>query len=394
MKKRHAIRTISTLFVLTFGSLSFAGTDNIYQWADAVTETEDRGTSILIIPMNGQTLTDIRGEVYKELQDDIKQLNPDLIVVEIDCKDAKDVFYQQMGWFNPKEIGQFEGMTDNLPAVAKVFRMHLKDIEQVAYVKDSMGAITPLTLSWERIYMEPTARLTGTMQLAGRYSKIEDENVRGKMRTAWTLLGSILGGYGNRDEDLMLALVDPEKLLSGTWNGKKVDWSNDLNGDFTIDPYTNMVPRFSATYAEELGISEATVDSLNDVLLLNNIREYHIVGEEITKQLNDYIKNWRTNLQKAKLLWGDYQQQNGWAAGDQRTRWLSKNKTTIKSLMGICKKYPAVTLRMGFDPKLKNLENIIEEIEKELRRGGGSPGGGGSSGPPKMGNVLEEDVTK
>jgi hypothetical protein len=47
-----------------------------------------------------------------------------------------------------------------------------------------------------------------------------------------------------------------------------------------------------------------------------------------------------------------------------------------------------------FDPKLKGLENIIEEIEKELRRGGGSRGGGGSSGPPKMGNTLEEDTTK
>ena len=394
MKKRHALRTLSTLFVLTMWGISYAESDNIYEWADAVTETEDRGTSVLIIPMNGQTLTDIRSEVYEAVQDDIKQLNPDLIVVEIDCKDAKDIFYQKMGWFNPKEIGRFEGMTENLPAVAKVFRMHLKDIEQVAYVKDSMGAITSLTLSWERIYMEPTARLTGTMELASRYSGIADENVRGKMRTAWTLLGSILGGYGNRDEDLMLAFVDPEKVLSGTWNGKKVDWFKHLNGDFIIDDSPDMVLDFSATQAEELGISEATVNSLNDVLLLNDIREYHIVGEEITKQLNGYVKNWRTNLQKAILLWGDYQQQTGWAAGDERTRWLSKNKTTIKSLMGICKKYPAVTIRMGFDSKLKNLENIIEEIEKELRRGGGSRGGGGSSGPPKMGNALEEDATK
>ena len=94
-------------------------------------------------------------------------------------------------------------------------------------------------------------------------------------------------------------------------------------------------------------------------------------------------------------MWGDYRQQTGWAAGDERTRWLTKNKTTIKSLMGICKKYPAVAIRMGFDPKLKDLESIIEEIEKELRRGGGSRGGGGgSSGPPKMGNALEEDASK
>jgi len=387
MKKHHAIFTLSTLFALTYASFTFADDDNIYKWADAVTETENRGTSVLIIPMNGQTLTDIRSEVYADVQDDIKQLNPDLIVVEVDCKDAKDIFYQQMGWFDSKEVGRFEGETKNLPAVAEVFRMHLKDIDQVVFVKDSMGAITPLTLSWERIYMKPTARLTGTMELASRYSGIADQNVRGKMRTAWTLLAPILGEYGNRDEDLMLALVDPEKVLSGRWNGKKVEWFNHLKADFVIDNSPDMVPGFSATQAEELGISEATVDSLNDLLLLHDIREYHIVGEEITKQLDDYIKNWRANLRRAKLLWGDYQQQSGWATGNERKRWLSKNINTIKSLIGICRKYPAVTLRMGFDPKLRNLENILEEIEKELRRPGGGGGGGSGkgSGPPKRG---------
>jgi len=366
--------------------ISSASDDNISNWADAVTETENRGASILIIPMSGQTLTDIRGEIYADIQEDIKTLNPDLIVIEIDCKDAQDIFYQQMGWFNPKEIGKFEGETKNLPAVAKVFRIHLKDIEQIALVKDSMGSITPLTLSWKKVYMTPDARLTGTLALAARYSGIADENVRGKMRTAWTLLGSILGGYGNRDPDLMLSLVDPEKFLSGTWNGRKVDWFNHLEADFVVDPSNEMVPGFSATQAEELGISEATVDSLNDMLLLNDIREYHIVGEDITKELNDYVKNWRSNLKKAETLWGDYQQQSEWATGNERKRWLVKNKNTIKALIGICKKYPAVQIRMGFDPKLSGLKNILEEIERELRKpsgptqGGGGPSMGGGGG--------------
>ncbi|MBC8203249.1 MAG: hypothetical protein H8E91_05415 [Planctomycetes bacterium] len=389
MNKRHVSLILGALLSVPFTSISFANDDKISAWADAVTETEDRGTSVLIIPMSGQTLTDIRGEVYADLQEDIKTLNPDLIVIEIDCKDAKDIFYQQMGWFNPKEIGRFEGETKNLPAVAKVFRVNLKDIEQVAFVKDSMGSITPLTLSWEKIYMTPDARLTGTLALAARYSNISDENVRGKMRTAWTLLASILGGYGKRDPDLMLALVDPEKFLSGTWNGRNVEWFNHLDADFYVDNSNEMVPGFSATQAEELGISEATVDSLNDVLLLNDIREYHIVGEEITEELNDYVSDWRSNLKKAQTLWGDYEQQRGWAAGEERVRWLVKNKNTIKSLIGICKKYPAVRIRMRFDPKLQQLENILEEIERELRkpstptRGGGGPSMGGGGGGMK-----------
>ena len=234
MNKQHVSLILGTLLSVTPVSITFGNDDNISSWADAVTETEDRGTSVLIIPMNGQTLTDIRAEVYADIQEDIKALNPDLIIIEIDCNEGKDIFYQQMGWIDRQEIGEFSGMAENLPAVAKVFRLHLKDIEQIAFVKDSMGTITPLTLSWEKIYMTPTARLIGTTKLAERYLNISDENVRGKMRSAWINMGSILGEYGKRDPDLTLAFVDPERLLSGTWNGKHVDWFNHTQGDFPI----------------------------------------------------------------------------------------------------------------------------------------------------------------
>jgi hypothetical protein len=382
MNQQHIFFAIILIVSTLVTSTLSASDDTIHAWADAVRETENRGDSILVIPMTGQTLTDIRAEVYAELTEDIKTLNPDLIVIEIDCKDAKDIFYSQMRWYDRKETGQFAPMAENLPAVAKVFQLHLKDIQQIAFVKDSMGAITPLTLSWEKVYMTPTARLYGTMKLAERYLGIGDPNVRGKMRSAWTNMGSILGGYGKRDPDLTLAFVDPELVLSGSWNGKKVDWFNHTNADFVVDGSPDSVIGFSATQAEELGISEATVDSLDDVLLLNDIREYHIVGEEITKELNDYVKNWRNNFKKAKLLWGDYQQQSGWATGNERKRWLVKNKNTIKSLIGICKKYPAVTIRMGFDPQLTGLDNILEEIERELRKPSGPTGRGGG---PSMG---------
>lgn len=390
MIKQSTTFKLSLLLSIAFaGNICLASDDTIYSWADAVTETENRGSSVLIIPMNGQTLTDIRSEIYEDLTEDIKSLNPDLIVVEIDCSIAKDEFHAMMGWVDREELGKFAGMADNLPAVAKVFRQKLKNIEQVAFVKNSMDAITPLTLSWERIYMKPDAWLTGTMGLAQRFAGIADPNVRGKMRSAWVNLGSILGEYGNRDEDLMLALVDPAKMLSGRWDGKQVEWFDHTNGDFIVDGSAEMVPFFTATQAEELCISEATVNSLNDVLLLNDIREYHIVGEEITDSLNGYVNDWRNSYAKAKELWGDYRQQDGWATGNQRKRWLVKNKATIKSLMGICKRYPAVTIRMGFDPDLRGLENILDEIEKELRRptgptrGGGGPSMGGGGGGMK-----------
>ncbi|MBC8522745.1 hypothetical protein H8D29_02350 [PVC group bacterium] len=370
--------------VLVFTNTLLATDDGIDIWADAVTETEDRGTSVLIIPIVGQTLTDIRGETYEELEEEIKALNPDLIVIEINCSDAQDEFYEMMGWIDPRERGMLDSMAENLPTVAEVFHLHLKDIDQVAYVKDSTGVATILTLSWEHIYLEPTARLTGTFELARRYANIPNDDVRNKMRSAWTNIGPILGGYGNRDPALMLSLVDPERYLSGRWHGKTVQWFGGFNGDFVVDGSPQMVPRFSATLAQELRISEATVESLNDVLLLNDVREYHIVGEEITNSINDYVSNWRKAFSNAKTLWGDYRQQRDWARGAERLRWLVANKNTIKKLLGIYRNYPAVELRLGVSKK--QLEQILEQIEKELRqpraprRGGGPSMGGGGGG--------------
>jgi hypothetical protein len=395
MNLRHLLFALILIVSTLVTSTVSASDDTIHAWADAVRETTDRGASILIIPMAGQTATDIRTDIYEGFEEDIKQLNPDLIVIEINCSESIDEFYGAMSWIDFDERGLMMGIAENLPSIAEMFRTRLKNIKQVAYVKDSEGIATLLTLSWDRIYMEPTAQLTGTYLLARQWGHYEDEDVRNKMRGAWTINGKILAQKGLRSPALLLSLVDPQNLLSGRWDGKRVEWFDHKNGDFVLDRSVETVPRFTATQAEELCISEATVNSLDDVLLLNDIREYHIVGKEITNELNKYVKDWRKGLTRAQELWGDFQQQAGWATGDQRKRWLVKNKNTIMSLKGICRKYPAVTYRMymkhraPFDPdnKLYGLDKIVEEIERELRkpdgparRGGGPSLGGGGGG--------------
>ena len=52
------------------------------EWSDSVVQTEEEGPGILIIPMYGQMHTDISSELYEGLAERIKEVDPDLIVIE------------------------------------------------------------------------------------------------------------------------------------------------------------------------------------------------------------------------------------------------------------------------------------------------------------------------
>ena len=104
MKKQPMIVHVCRHILIPIVGLSFAyatfgqtqqQTPNPLQWSDSVVETEEEGTSVMIIPMDGQMHTDIRHDVYDDLVDRIKEINPDLIIVEMLSMDWKNNFQDQ-----------------------------------------------------------------------------------------------------------------------------------------------------------------------------------------------------------------------------------------------------------------------------------------------------------
>ena len=370
-----------TLVLLTASSAFAFQDDSNVLWSDSVVQTESDGPSILIIPMQGQMHSDIHNSVLAPLADRIKEAKPDYILIEMLSRDWRNEFHKLMGWGDREEFSGYD--KGDIMEIAKLFHVELKDIEQVIWVQDASGASSILALSWPTIYMSNDGYLHATMGVSRQFDYINAADTHGKIREAALAHTKALALYGNRSPELLRAFADPEVPLSGTWIGKKVKWEENLLGDFVIDAGEGM-PHLTATTSTEVGISVGNVQTRNDVLLAMGIREYHLVGEDITSEITAHSEKWRKDFVKAADAWLDAEQYGRWAAGGDAARYMRKQIGELQRLLKMMKKSPAVAMRMGrkYRIQVNQLEKMIEQLEEMLDNvrngggGGGRPGGG------------------
>ncbi|MGY8757653.1 MAG: hypothetical protein ACKVLC_09815, partial [Phycisphaerales bacterium] len=144
------------------------------------------------------------------------------------------------------------------------------------------------------------------------------------------------------------------------------------------------MPHLTATTSTEVGISVGNVQTRNDVLLAMGIREYHLVGEDITSEITAHSEKWRKDFVKAADAWLDAEQYGRWAAGGDAARYMRKQIGELQRLLKMMEKSPAVAMRMGRKYRIQanQLEKMIEQLEEMLDNlrngggGGGRPGGG------------------
>ena len=356
--------------------------------------TQDKGTSVLIIPMNGQMSTDINIDAYQPLLHKIKELNPDLIIIKMFCQDFRDEYYakQRRGDRKEKNGYDYESVKD----LVRLFRIKLKDIPQVMWIQDSCGGSSVLTFGWPVIYMSNDAKLQGTHDLARNWTYLKGLDTYGKMYQAFTAHVKNVAEIGGRSHDFIMTFVDPERTVSGKYEGREVVWKEGLDGYLVFDGGPS-VPNINASDAEQFAISKATVQGLNEILISEGIREYHLVGEDLTKSIEDYKITWRKDLDKAIDLWTDSQQYATWATGEDTERYLRQQLKAIEQTLRIIKKWEAVSLRMMREFRIskdgargtQDLRDLIKQLEEKLRslrdsedtgRGRGGGGLAGSSG--------------
>ena len=408
MTIRHKI-TITTICLLTTlanGFVSEVSADSPVadnRFFDSVVETSEEGPSILIIPMEGQMHTDIHHSVFASVADRIKTLNPDLILIEIFSRDWKNDWTQMMGqgnpWYqDPDELNRFY-IADDLLDIGVVFNVELKDLKKIAWVKDSSGPSTILALSFPTIYMSPDARLQGTFAATRSAYGIKNEDTRGKILEFNQAHIEPLANYAERNSALLRAFIDPVEKLSGTWKGKKVKWQNDTGGNFIVDD-GNGVPRLTATQATEVGISRAITSTRDAVLLAEGIREYHIVGQDITDEILAQKTKWRSDYEKLLESMSDAEIYMDLANGEQTAKYLRSQMNAYKKVLRMLNSSPGykggaplgIALRANLKPRIdaRTLERWIEQIEERLEQlrnndGGGRGGGGRGGGRPGSG---------
>ena len=394
MQKISILLCSALLMLGLFSPVANAQNDDAMELSfSSVSLTKDKGTSVLIIPMNGQMSTDITIDPYESLFTKIEELNPDLIVFEMFCQDFATEFLQTQGRGDRKEFNGYD--PDAVKELVRLFRVRLKDIQQVMWIQDSCGGSSVLTFGWPDIYMSKDAKLQGTHNLARNWNYIDREKpTYHKMYNAWTAHAKNVAEIGGRSHDFIMTFVDPERTVSGKYEGREVVWKRGLDGNLVFDGGPN-VPNIDASDAEQFAISKATVQDLNDILLSEGIRQYHLVGEDVTKSIEEYKISWRKSLDKATNYWIDSQQYETWAQGEDTERYLRKQLTAVKQTLKLLERWKAVSFRMMREFGISkdgargtlDLRKLIKDLEEKLRKlresedtGRGGRGGGGLAG--------------
>ena len=342
-----------------------------------------------VIPIRGQMNTDIRSEVYSGIAEEIaaSEKKPDVLIFKLNSEDKGETLRaKMMGDFDPMEAGMLN--MDDSEALLRHFRVGpLRDIRQVLWIEDAVGTSSLLAMGWDEIYMMPEARLGGMIQVLMQSGAAgwADSQVRAKMMAAW--LGHAKGHfeYGGQPMELADAMLDPRYYLTASWKGREVEWRLNKPGDYTVDGSDRATTQFTAEKAEQFCLSSGTADSLADLALLLNYREFEEFDGQAKTKVDSYIEGWRKVLEVSEDLWLEYQDLRNWATGADAMSYLAQARGVLLKILRNMKKYEAVQVRLarsiGITPGyLEDQIAIIDEQLKQMRQGGGGGARGGGAG--------------
>jgi uncharacterized membrane protein YgcG len=340
--------------------------------------------------MKGQMGTDINESIYREMVDDIREEDPDYLLIVMDCRDFDEPRTMASVALDPDERGlSGSEFLDMYRELVSLFHDELGDIPQVLWIDDSVGISSVIAMSWKDMYMKPTGRFGGISGTRA-FFEMSDFEKQAKYREAY--LGWLKGfvEYGGYALELIDAMVLPQEKLSATWKGREVDWSLDTNGEYIVDSSEEFSANFYAKDAEDLCLTKGTAENLDDLALLLGIREHRSLEGEGEELFEDYREDWRRLLDNCHQWWEDYSKYMSWAS-DNPLAYLGKAKRSIERILAATKRYRAVEIRVMMELGVSqfDLETIIENLEiqiRRLRQGGSAGGGGGGRGGGGGGN--------
>ena len=178
--------------------------------------------------------------------------------------------------------------------------------------------------------------------------------------------------------------------LSASFKGREVVWSLTDQGEYLVDNDEERTAEFRAKLADDLGISDGTVENLDDLAFLLGYREYRVLNDEDDSLVTDYVEDWRRTFENTKTLWDDYFQHIGWASGDQALKWTGRAKNDVEKIIRGIERYKAVEIRWRTDLRTQKLDLkiLVEQLKEQiraLRQGGAGRGTGGRRGGTGIG---------
>jgi len=172
-------------------------------------------------------------------------------------------------------------------------------------------------------------------------------------------------------------MIEPQHKLGVKFEGRNTIWSNDLAGTvWTIDGNDKGVAMFDSDSAENVMLSQGTVEDLDDLMFLLGYREFERAasGEELHER---YVEDWRRAYERCDEWRKDIRDRGGNSVAD-----LGAQRGLWEKILGSMRRYPAVEARLQREWGMSafDVETQIEQIKEAIRRARQNDRNGGSRG--------------
>lgn len=363
-------------------------------------------TKVYWVELKGEFGVDIAETPLRQAVRDAQNNKADVLLVSLENDWSEGI--QDLP--SDPEIGEFDELfrAEKFAPILSTELMETFDSppKVVFWVKQAMGGAAFLPMVARTIYFAPEGRMGGIGNLSTMFGSIGDEMVRQKqysLRMAHAEGMAILGGHDYR---IMRAMARIEYVLSMRFEGGRavllermpqgpdevlLTWDGkEPNRDTIRDRATGEgkdVLTLNAKLAQDLGISQGTAESIDDLMYKMDLSRS---GEVVRGNSQAIFQQWRRGLDSAKRTirenlrkFAETQVQGDFT---ERTKARGTQQRLLQEILDLLNRYDESISRrwrgQNGVPQPQDLRLRIEtlKIEQLLDGPGGGGGGGGGGG--------------
>ncbi len=344
--------------------------------------SDPNAATVYYVEFRGGLGRELAVSPLREIVKDVKSHQPDYLIIKVDM----DFKVQNM---DVKEYGhlfdQFSMMNDMVPVLTddiNLDRSWKKKPKLVFWVRKAMGGVAFLPFVSDTIFYTSDAKQGGVGYLDRLAEGVGDEVVRQKQRSLRLARAEGLAARGGHDPRIIRAMTwssltfsysmvggkpviyqgnEGDHILTDDGIGDRADTMEDI-----VRGRGNDVLTLNAELAYNLGISDGTADSLEDVVrYLGIARNYKLVDHRAKRILDgwaDGVSNAERNFRRLLRNYINVQVQGNY---DERTRARGQQRNLLRQMKSILDRYGE-----AIDPyEIGNLpENWNQDLELMIQR--------------------------
>lgn len=343
------------------------------------------GTKIYLMELSGEFTRDIQLKPMKELQADVRKVQPNVLIIKINC-DYVSRNGQKIPDYVP-ELGSF----DQLELARQIEVLFTDQIEYdptwkvkprlVYWVQKALGGVAFLPFSAKEIYYTSDAKHGGIGYLDFLFDGIGDEVVRQKQRSLREGRATGLAIKGGHPVEILHAMARMDYVLSVSYIEGKAEFHEDESGDFLLSDDGNLeagrrdlfadalrgkgndVLTLDAETAKKVGMSNGTVDDEKELITALGYERNYTLTHGKSKEL---FTAWSKGIHDAEIrirkLWRDVEKVEVKAPGglQERQNFYNKQISIYEDIQALLAKY-----KEGINPYA--IEADPEEMEQLIR---------------------------